>query len=212
MKRPFLVQFAMIPVICALGAQAAAAQDTRAEAVSMERAAKAEAVPEVHQPGMFQRTVKWAGNKLTAESGEAKDGWYAQYGNEIPGAGWPTVGPGYRRHVGNDAVADVSGSISRRRYVMMQSRIEWPELFSNHLSVGAGAKYQDFTEISFFGVGPDSDAEALTNYRLKNIDIAGTAAVRPADWLSIGGSVGFIRGLAVTPGLSTILPPTHEIC
>ena len=53
MNRPSLVHLAMIAVVCALGAQPAAAQDTRAESVSQERAAKAQTAPAVHEPACF---------------------------------------------------------------------------------------------------------------------------------------------------------------
>jgi hypothetical protein len=211
MKVTFLASLAMITAVCALGARPVAAQNTPAESVSQDRAAKAQTAPEVHEPGVFQRTFKWVGNKMKDGSSEPKDGLYPQIGGMIPGAGL-SVGPGYRHHLfGDAAVVKASAAISWRRYKMMQSRIEWPALFSNHLSVDAGAKYQDFTQINYFGVGPDSDKSSRTNFRLKNIDIAGSATVRPTHWLSIGGRVGYLRGLDITPGLSSIHPPTHDV-
>ncbi len=212
MNRPSIVRLAMIAVAFALGAQPAAAQDTRAESMSQERAAKAQTVPAVHEPGPFQRTFTWVGKKMTDGSDEAKDGLYPQLGQMIPGAGWLSAGPGYRHHLfGDAAVVNASAAISWRRYSMMQSRIEWPALFSNHLSIDAGVKYQDFTQINYFGVGPGSDENEQTDYRLKNLDIAGSATVRPTDWLSIGGHVGYIHGLDITPGLSSIHPPTQDV-
>ena len=199
MNRTSLIHLAVIAVVCASGARPAAAQNAAAEIASQE-------------PGAFQRTFTWVGDKLQGGSGEAKDGLYPQLGGTVPGAGWISAGPGYRHHLfGDAAVMNVSAAMSSRRYSMVQSRIEWPSLFSNHLSIGAGARYQDFTQINYFGVGPDSDKSAQTDYRLKSLDIAGSATVRTTDWLSFGGRVGYIRGLAVTPGLSSIHPPTHDL-
>jgi hypothetical protein len=211
MNRTSLVHFAVITFVCALMGTPAAAQDTRAETISQERAAKAETSTStvVRPSGVFQRTFTWAGKKI--DGGGAKDGLYPQLGGMIPGSGWLSLGPGYRHHLfGNAAVVDASAAMSWRRYSMMRSQILWPSLLSNHLSVSASAKYQDFTQINYFGVGPDTDKNALTNYALRSIDIAGAATVRPNDWLSIGGRVGYIRGLGVRPGLSSINPPTHD--
>jgi outer membrane protein assembly factor BamA len=212
MNRMSFVHLAMITVVCALGAGPAAAQNTRAESVSQERAAKAQTAPAVHEPGVFERTFTWVGNKMGDGSGESKDGLYPQIGGMIPGAGWLSAGPGYRQHLfGDAAVVNVSAAMSPRRYSMVQSKIEWPALFDNRLSIGAGARYQDFTQINYFGVGPDSAKGARTDYRLKNVDITGSATVRPTDWLSIGGRAGYIRGLDVAPGLGSIHPPTHDL-
>ena len=210
MNRTSLVHFSVIAVVCALGTTPAAAEDTRAEAASQERAAKAQTSPAVEHPGMFQRTFTWVDKKM-ASSGGAKDGLYPELGGMIPGAGLISLGPGYRHRLfGDAAVIDASAAISSRRYSMMQSQIRWPALFSNHLSVGASARYRDFTQINYFGIGPDSDASMQTDYRLKNIDIVGSATVHPTDRLSIGGRVGYIRGLDITPGLSSIHPPAHD--
>ena len=214
MNRLSLVSFAVIAVVCAPDARLAAAQNPPAESIAQESAAQVQTALPLHidEPGVFQRTFTWVGDKMRDSSGEAKDGLYPRVGAMIPGAGGLSAGPGYRQHVFNGAaVVDVSAAISWRRYSTMQSRIEWPALFSDHLSIGAGVKYQDFTQINYFGVGPDSNKSAQADYRLKNIDIAGSATVRPTRWLSLGGSVGYIRGLAITAGLSTIHPPIHDV-
>jgi hypothetical protein len=212
MKRISVVHLAVMAVVGAVSALPAAAQNTGAERVSQDRAATAQTTPPVDKPGGLQQVFRWVGNTTGDGSGEAKNGLYAELGGMIPGAGWLSVGPGYRRHLfGDTAVFDVSAAMSWRRYSMMQTRIEWPALFSNHLSIGAGAKYQDFNRINYFGVGPDSDEGARTDYRLKNIDISGSATVRPTGWLSIGGQVGYIRGLDIAPGLGSTHPATHEV-
>jgi hypothetical protein len=201
----------ILTVVLALGGTRAAAQNTRAESASQERAAKAQTSLAVDESGAFQRAFTWIGNRMEGTGSAAKDGLYPELGGMIPGAGWLSVGPGYRHHLfGDAAVVDASAAISWRRYSMVQSQIEWPALLSNHLSVGASAKYQNFTQINYFGVGPDSDESTQTTYGLKSIDIVGSATVHPVNWLSIGGRMGYIRGLDIKPGLSSVHPPTHD--
>jgi outer membrane protein assembly factor BamA len=187
------------------------AQNTGVEGASPTLAATAEIAPRIEKPGVFKRTFNWVGEKMVDGAGEAKDGLYAELGGMIPGAGI-SVGPGYRHQLfGDAAVVSGSAAISSKRYTMMQSRIEWPALFSNRLTIGASGKYQDFTQINYFGVGPDSDKSDWTDYRLKSVDVAGSATVRPVYWLSIGGNAGYIRGLDISRGLSSIHAATHDV-
>ena len=201
----------MMAVVCAVSARPAVAQNAREEGATQTVAATAEVAPRVEKPGVFERTFSWVGNKMPDGSGQAKDGLYPELGGMIPGSGI-SVGPGYRHHLfGDAAVVSASAAFSSRRSSMMQSRIEWPELFSNRLSIGASGKYQDFTQINYFGVGPDSDKSDWTDYRLKSADIAGSATVRPVYWLSIGGNAGYIRGLDIARGLSSIHAATNDV-
>jgi outer membrane protein assembly factor BamA len=211
MKRSFFVHFAMMTVVCAVSARPAVAQNAREVGATQTLGATAESAPRIEKPGVFERTFTWVGDKMSDGSGQAKDGLYPELGGMIPGAGI-SVGPGYRHHLfGDAAVVSASAAYSSRRYSMMQSRIEWPALFSNRLSIGASGKYQDFTQINYFGVGPDTDKSDWTDYRLKSVDVAGSATVRPVYWLSFGGNAGYIRGLDITRGLSSIHAATHDV-
>jgi outer membrane protein assembly factor BamA len=193
MKQSFFVHVAMMAVLCAVGARPALAQNTTED-----------------KPGVFSRTFSWVTEKMVDGAGQDKDGLYPELGGLIPGAGL-AVGPGYRQHLfGDSAMVSASATISARRYSMMQSRIEWPSLFSNRLSLGVSGKYQDFTQINYFGVGPETDKSAWSNYRLKGVDLAGSAAVRPVYWLSIGGSAGYIRNVDILRGLSSTHPSTGD--
>jgi hypothetical protein len=195
-----------------LGAVPAYAQETRADSIAEERAAKAQESPaaSVQEPGLIRRTFTWASRQMDSAA-SAKDGFYPEFGGLVPGSGWPSLGPGYRHHLfGDAAVLDTSAAISWRRYSMIQSHVDWPKLFSNHLSAGAQVKYQDSTQINYFGVGADTDKSAQTDFRLKSVDVAGSATVRPREWLSVGGRVGYIRSLKVSPGLSPIHPTIAE--
>lgn len=212
MKRRSLVQLGILTFVCAAGITRASAQDTRAEVLAGERAAKAEesSTATVQPQGRLQRTIVWASNKFNGAGGH-KDGFYPELGGLIPGNGWPSAGPGYRHHLFGGAVADVSAAISMRRYSMVQSQIEWPTLFSDRLSVGAGAKYQDATQINYFGIGRETSKGAQSDYRLKSADIAGSATYHPNRWLSVGGRAGYLHRLDVGSGLSSLHPSTDEV-
>jgi len=159
--------------------------------------------------GTVQRALDW----VDAKVGDASEtrGFYPEFGGFVDGAGL-SVGPGFRHRLfGDRAVMDVSAAISYRRYMMMQSRLEWPHLLNDRLAVGGQVKYQDFPQINFFGVGPDSQKANQTDYRLHSLDMAAWATVRPVGWLAITGRTGSLRRVDIGRGTSSLYPSTGDL-
>lgn len=212
MKPNAIVHLTAIAVVCAFSGSVASAQETRAAAASEARAAKAQGATTADEPGhsLFERGLSWANHRMDGQGG-AKDGVYADFGELIPGSGWLSGGAGYRHHLfGDHAVVKASAAVSARRYVAAQSTVEWPRLLSDRLSLGAQVKYQDFTQISYFGIGADTPRSARTDYRLRNVDVAAAATAHPRRGLAIGGRAGYLRGRGVERGLSSIYPSTDD--
>jgi outer membrane protein assembly factor BamA len=139
-----------------------------------------------------------------------RDGFYPEFGGLIAGSGL-SAGPGYRHYLLRDRMrVDVSGAVSWRRYSMMQGTIMWPGGIGERLSLGAQAKYQDFTQINFFGVGAGTLKSDQTNYRLKYVDTGGFAAVQATPWLAITGRAGLHRRANLSRGTSVLHPSTGE--
>jgi outer membrane protein assembly factor BamA len=156
------------------------------------------------------RTLSWTEAKVDGISGGAADGFYPEFGGLITGAGI-AAGPGYRQQLfGRRMIIDASGAISMRRYTQLQSRIEWPRLMNDRLSLGAQLRVNDFTEINYFGVGRDSTKNNQTDYRLKYIDTTAFGTVHAASWLSIAGRAGLMRRAGITSGTSTLVPSVEE--
>lgn len=133
------------------------------------------------------------GSRYNKSGGSAKDGFYPQFGGLFTGAGWLSVGGGYRRHVLNDvAVIDGSGSVSWRGYKLAQGRFELPLLAHGHVSAGVQATWQDLMQINYFGIGPDSLEGTRSEYRMKTQDLSAFASYRPARWLAFTGQVGWM--------------------
>jgi len=192
--------------VCAC-ASTAGAQETRADALAQERAAKAQesGASAPAGPSLFERTFSWVQTKVEGASG-ARDGFYPDMGGMITGAGI-SAGPGYRHSLfGGRARVDASAAMSWRRYTMWQSQVEWPRLFMDRLSAGAHVKYQDFTQVNFFGIGDGSPKATQTDFRLKDTDVAGFATVQANRWLSIGGRLGVLRSVGIARGTSSLYP------
>jgi outer membrane protein assembly factor BamA len=165
--------------------------------------------PVLAQPGVIGRAVEWAGAKLDRPFAP-QDGFYPEMGGMIPGAGL-SAGPGYRRQLfGKQMIVDGSAAVSWRRYKMVQSTITWPRLMSDRLSIGAQAKYQDFTQINYFGVGRDTLKSSQTNYRLQDLDTLAFATIRARPWLTVTGRAGLLQRVDISAGRSTLYPSTTE--
>ncbi len=106
----------------------------------------------------------------------------------IPGAGWVSVGPGYRHWYGKDMRSSSmrSASISVNNYRLAQARAELPEFLKSRLALGAQARWQDFGRVDYFGVGPTlrrtSDRSTASNPRSS----PRYATLRPFRWMDIG--------------------------
>ncbi|OLC43590.1 MAG: hypothetical protein AUH43_20370 [Acidobacteria bacterium 13_1_40CM_65_14] len=160
-------------------------------------------------PGRLARTLAWTEAKVDGAAG-APDGFYPEFGGLITGSG-VSVGPGYRRYLLRDRIfVDVSGAVSWRRYQMLQGKIEWPRGIGERVSFGAHVKYQDFTQINFFGVGSDTLKGDQTDYRLKYLDAGGFATLHAKPWLTVTGRAGVLRGADIARGTSTLHPSTDE--
>jgi hypothetical protein len=146
------------------------------------------------EPQIMSRAIDRVGPLGGDTDSEAKDGFYPEIGGLLTGAGWIAGGPGYRKHF-FDGQALVQGSalISWRAYKEAQARFELPKLAGGHLTLGVQGRWQDFTQIEYFGIGADSLESLRSEYRLKDTDVLGYGVVRANRWLSIGGRFGWLR-------------------
>lgn len=139
------------------------------------------------------RAIDFAARTIGDGSAQTS-GFYPEMANMITGAGWISLGPGYRRWFGGDRVfTDVSAALSWRSYRMVRGRVELTNLAHSRLATGGEVKWQDFTQNTYFGEGPDSDELNRSEYRLKSLDAVVYANVRPARWLTVGARAGWLR-------------------
>lgn len=125
------------------------------------------------------------------EGGDVKNGFYPELSNMVTGAGWISAGPGYRHWLFNkQALFDASAAISWRLYKMGQVRIEMPKLAAERVVLGAQLRWQDLTQVNYFGEGSESLESNRSEYRLTSTDLVGYTTVKPQPWLSIDGRIG----------------------
>ena len=154
------------------------------------------------EPAIISTTINYFNDRFGKGSGHPKNGFYPEFSNMITGSGWISAGPGYRHYFNDDQVMlEASGALSWHLYKMAQARVELPTLANEHLVLGAQTMYQDATQVNFYGIGPDSNENNKSQYQLQTVDFVSYASVRPTEWLSIGGELGWLMAPKVSaPG------------
>lgn len=152
---------------------------------------------------------------LQGDQGSARNGFYPATGQMITGAGWISVGPGFRfRALQERAVFDVSAALSWRGYKTAQAGVELPTLANDHVVIGSQVRWSDLTQVTYFGAGSDSVEAARSDYRLQATNTVFYVTVRSNRVVSVGGSAGWLT----RPGISSStgpfdrdVPDTHEL-
>ena len=151
------------------------------------------------EPYAIARTVD-ATTRLLGHNNELRDGFYPELSNFPTGSGWVSAGPGVRHwYFGDQMFIDGSAAISWRAYKMAQARFEMPRLARSRLAIGTHVRWQDLTQVTFFGDGPESLETNRSEYRLRSTNIAGYATVRPVQWLTFTGRVGWLDRPSILP-------------
>jgi hypothetical protein len=133
------------------------------------------------------------GEGRSANGRRIKAGWYPELSNKATGAGFVSIGPGYRLLPFDGRVlVDLSSAVSWHFFKMAQTRVELLDVADGRVSLGAQLMWQDQTQIRYFGIGAGSVEANESLYRLTHADLVGYAAIRPADWLEIGGEFGWL--------------------
>jgi hypothetical protein len=211
-------RFLIVLVAAALGASPAMAQTFEpgtpvsapdASPVAAAQPASTAPPPPSPQAGRLAAGAEWLQSVL--ESDNAAQGFYPELGGLPPGSGI-SIGPGYRyRMLGGRAVVDGSAAVSWSRGTFAQATFELPTLVNHKVTVGTQAKHQDFTRLSFYGVGPASQEANGTEYGLENSDYRAFASLRPWQRITAGGSLGYLQPVAIDEPRSATLPAIQQV-
>ena len=142
------------------------------------------------EPGVITRAVLFADRHLG--KGDLTNGISVEYGNMIPGAGWLSIGPAYKHWYAKDSVfVSAAAAISVNNYRMGAARVELPKFLKSRLALGAQARWQDFGQIDYFGVGADTTEDMASVYGVESTQLTAYATLRPFRWMDIGGQIGW---------------------
>ena len=166
----------------------------------------------LREPDPIRRAVVTVDRRFN--SGEVTEGPHAVFGNMIPGAGWISGGAGYRAWYGKDHVFfDSSAQLSMRGYKTAQARVELPRLAGGTLLVGSLARWQDFTQVNYFGEGPRSPRSNRSEYAIESRIFGGYATVRPTRTLALAAQIGWLQPSVGAPSgpFRADLPDAREL-
>ena len=153
------------------------------------------------------RIITTAIDRVTSfqgDQGSARNGFYPSTGQMITGAGWISFGPGFRYRAPRErAVFDASAALSWRGYKTAQAGVELPTLANGHVLVGTQVRWNDLTQITYFGAGSDSFEAARSDYRLQATDTVFYVTVRSNRVVSVSGGAGWLT----RPGISSSTGP-----
>jgi Omp85 superfamily domain len=163
----------------------------------------------IAEPDAITRVALFADRHLG--KGDLNNGFYVERGKMIPGAGWLSVGPGYRQWFGRDTLLlDGSASYSVDRYKTAQVRAVLPKFAKSRLALGTQFRWFDYGDVDYFGVGPDTLESALTQFGITTTHIAAHATLRPTRWFDIDAQVGVLSPSLQDSPLSRTLPTVDQ--
>jgi hypothetical protein len=178
-------------------------------------AQEAPRTPGPHGPALFEEpnlltsAVEFAGRFMSGGDGEGRrdEGFYFKVGGMISGAGWISLGGGYRHYLFDGrAIADARAAVSWRGYLSADTRLEFPLLADGRFATGVEALWRDSTQINYFGLGPDSLEALRSQYRLQTLNVVTYARYRPRRWLAVSSRVGWLDGPSVSSATGPFKP------
>jgi hypothetical protein len=153
---------------------------------------KTEAPGLLAEPTLIERAAIFGDRHFG--NGAITNGFYTDFWNMIPGAGWISGGPGYRQWYSRDRVfLDTSAAVSWRGYKAAQARFELPRLLRSRLLLGSQVRWRDFTQVPFFGEGAETVDSSISEYRLKSSNLVGYATLRPVEWMDVDVQIGLLK-------------------
>jgi hypothetical protein len=146
----------------------------------------------VSEPDVIERAAIFSDRRLGND--EFSSGWRVGFADLAPGAGWLSAQTTYRRWGANDRhVAEASAGFSIHGYSALAARFEYLALADGRVSAGAAFRRQDYTQVPYFGSGPQTREVDVSQYRLQSSNLVGYVRVRPARYLDLDLSIGVLN-------------------
>jgi hypothetical protein len=139
----------------------AAGQDTRVGLIAAAQAAKAQRL-EPYVPAKAERIAA----DLKRHLFEDPSGLYPWLDSVYSGGGL-TLGGGYRHFYGDRTSWDARGLYSIKQYKRVELSTDSIGIAEGRLDLHAVGGWRDATEVSFYGIGGGTTADAKSNFRMK---------------------------------------------
>jgi hypothetical protein len=107
-------------------------------------------------------------------------------------------------------VLDIWGALTAKGYRAVEGRLRFPDLADRHLMAEGYARWHDYPQEDYFGLGPLSRRRNQTDFSLEATTVGGRVGVRPVPILTAGGGVEYAAP-RVGSGTDDSLPSTDEL-
>jgi Omp85 superfamily domain len=192
---------ALVALNVLMAAAAAFAQEpaTRAETLARQREEKSGQLAPP-QPGGLERALLVLENgRLFERILNPPEGFYPKIGNITAGGGF-AIGPAYRKLLsGEGAAFNALAIASFKRYWLLESRLEWPQLAGGRLFADVHGRLFEYPQEDFFGLGPFSRRENDVIYGLRSSELGAAGGLRPVPWFQLGAKVDHLTP-SIGPG------------
>lgn len=182
----------LFAVVCVAVLPAAFAQtpaaETREAVIARQQQEKAR-VSAPYKPGRVEALFQRFERRGFPLSG-TPPGFYPALGSVYPGGGM-AFGAGYRQFTGHSTFLVFQGLYSIKTYKRLETTFRSPGHARGRLDFGGQAGWLDAPRIDYFGLGPDTDRQAGTVFRLQESYGEGGVTWRPVRWFQLEGSGGY---------------------
>jgi len=96
------------------------------------------------------------------------------------------------RLAGSPVDVRIKGIGSVKKYEYLEAALAMPRLAQGWLFAEVGARYRNYTEEDFWGLGQKSPRHRRTTFRMEDIGYSGSFGIRPKRWLEAGLSGGWL--------------------
>jgi hypothetical protein len=174
---------ALCTILVVLTASSVAAQQSRAEQIAAEQAAKSKRLaPNV--PSRGERLLEFFEDYFTDPNMV-----YVTFGGIYPSGGF-APGLAWRRAAGH-ARFNIGGAYSLRNYKLAHGSVRFPELADNKLEIDLRGRWVDATQVPFYGLGNETIKDDRVNYGLRMTHVGGSLTFKPTGWFRIGGGSSY---------------------
>jgi outer membrane protein assembly factor BamA len=198
-------------LFCLVSTVPALAQETRAELLAAERAAKATKLAP-YEPTRIERWLIYFDRNNPIDKLSPYNGFFVRYGYEgKPTGSGIALGGGWRHDLfGRNGRLVLEGGHSLRKYRMVRGDLSFPRLMDERLEVGVSASYNYWPQEDFYGLGLESLKSDRTSFLLEAPDVQGRAMIRPVAWFTAGGAVGW-TDVSIGSGKDKRFPVTEQL-
>jgi len=178
----------------------AAAQDTRAEAIQAQQAAKATTLA----PEEAGRAELWVIRVMNSPLLAGGDGVFPVFGSVFPGSGL-AGGIGYRDRYAEGMSLTTIAAASINASYRLEANFLGPRFANRTLRPRFEAAYLDANDVAFYGLGPRSQDEGRAGYEFIPRRAKAHLVFTPLSWLELEG--GFEWLSFETTGEDVVPPP-----